>query len=63
MLEQTLLILALIGCLVVVYRRLRPAAQGSCHAGTCECPEDRAPSAQAAGGVEKLTQIMPRTRN
>ncbi|HZS10279.1 MAG TPA: hypothetical protein VFD58_35955 [Blastocatellia bacterium] len=60
MLEQILLILALIGCLALLYRRLRPAAQGSCHSGACECPADRAPSAQAAG---KLTQIMPRTRN
>lgn len=39
MFEQFLLGLALIGCLVLVYRLLRPSRAGSCHAVACGCEE------------------------
>lgn len=39
MFEQFFLGLALIGCLVLGYRLLRPAKVGSCHNAQCECEE------------------------
>lgn len=39
MFEQFFLGLALIGCLVLVYRLLRPPRVGSCHNAQCGCEE------------------------
>jgi hypothetical protein len=48
MFEQLLLGLALIGCLVLVYRQLRPQRAGTCHSASCECEE-----AKASGAITK----------
>ena len=42
MVEQFFLGLALIGCLGLVYRLLRPSQVGSCHNAPCGCEETEA---------------------
>jgi hypothetical protein len=59
MFEQFFLGLALIGCLVLVYRLLRPSRVESCHATACGCEETDALEA-IARRQEKGKGVSPR---
>ena len=59
MIEQILLMIALIGCLGLVWRQLLPARQSGCQAGECGCETD-APSPPCS--TEQL-QIKPSVGN
>ncbi|MFN7945164.1 MAG: hypothetical protein U0Z53_07415 [Blastocatellia bacterium] len=63
MLEQIFLLLALTGCLALVYRRLRPRCQGGCHSGAEQCREKPGSFSQPSDRISKLTQISPRKLN
>ncbi len=59
MVEQFFLGLALIGCLVLVYRLLRPNRVESCHHASCGCEETDALEA-IARRPEKGKGVSPR---
>jgi hypothetical protein len=59
MFEQVLLIMALIGCLALVFRLLAPTKPGGCHAGDCGCETIPPESSGETPRIQPLIQLKP----